>query len=203
EADDGRIFQLTGDTAKLTEHISHGIEITGDAASSETASNSNGQSTLNIRDVKMISTSCKAGSSSSMPQSDTSSTSSSPAAAPATTEPVPSANTPGEAPVTSQTPAQTTGSEKTTAPDAAAGTATGESVPSATQSEQSTSKPNKKKNSGTTTPHFRPTSYQAPGSAAGQSASDQNAAPGASSNAQAKSANGSLPKTATPLPVIG
>ena len=75
-------------------------------------------------------------------------------------------------------------------------------MPSATQSEQSTSKPNKKKRD-TTTPHFMPMSYQAPGSAAEQSASGQSAAPSASSNAQAKSANGSLPKTATPLPVIG
>ena len=151
KADDGRIFQLTGDTSKLAEHVNHEIEITGDAASSETASNSNGQSTLNIRDVKMISTSCKEGSTSPLPQSDMGSS----AAAPATTQTAPMATAPGEAPVTSQTPAQTTGSEKTTAPDAAAGTATGESVPSATQSQQSTSKPHKKHND--TTPHFMPT----------------------------------------------
>jgi hypothetical protein len=66
--DDGRIFQLTGDTSKLNDNVNKEVEITGNSGSSETSSNSAGQSTLNVTDVRKISDTCSS-SGSAMPQS--------------------------------------------------------------------------------------------------------------------------------------
>src|SRR5207248_2847609 len=69
-ADDGRMFQLTGDTSKLNDNVNKEVEITGNTGSSDTGSNSNGQSTLNVTDVHKIADTCSSsGSGTAMPQS--------------------------------------------------------------------------------------------------------------------------------------
>jgi hypothetical protein len=67
-ADDGRMFQLTGDTSKLNDNVNKEVEITGNAGSSETSSNTTGQSTLNVTDVHKVADTCSS-SGSAMPQS--------------------------------------------------------------------------------------------------------------------------------------
>ena len=67
---DGKTFQLTGDTAKLTEHVGHEIKVTGtvsaaSASSSDAMGKTNAAQTLDVSTVKHVSKSCegKGGSS--------------------------------------------------------------------------------------------------------------------------------------------
>lgn len=59
----GMAYQLTGDTAKLSEHVGHEIKVTGmsgSGASGSTASSSSGTSqSLQVSSVKHISKTCK------------------------------------------------------------------------------------------------------------------------------------------------
>ena len=69
-AKDGKTFQLTGDTAKLTEHVGHEIKVTGTVNSaSETSTGAMGKSgaekTIEISTVKHVSKSCEGKGSSS------------------------------------------------------------------------------------------------------------------------------------------
>ena len=68
----GKSFQLTGDTAKLSEHIGHEVKITGTASSTSTspsggaASGKMGQTdssrqAIEVSSVKHISKTCKSG----------------------------------------------------------------------------------------------------------------------------------------------
>lgn len=66
-AKNGKTYELTGDTATLTEHVGHEVKVTGMSASSETGSAASaggaagsGQ-TLQVSSVKHISKTCKAG----------------------------------------------------------------------------------------------------------------------------------------------
>ncbi|HEV3512540.1 MAG TPA: DUF5818 domain-containing protein [Candidatus Sulfotelmatobacter sp.] len=73
-AKDGTTYQLTGDTAKLSEHVGHEVKITGTAnsagssantggaADNSAGSNSSGKS-LQVSSVKHISKTCESGSS--------------------------------------------------------------------------------------------------------------------------------------------
>jgi len=65
-------YQLTGDTAKLTEHVGHEIKVTGTSASagtgasgstepSGTAGSAGAGQALQVTSVKHISKSCKSG----------------------------------------------------------------------------------------------------------------------------------------------
>jgi Protein of unknown function (DUF5818) len=63
---DGKTYQLTGDTAKLSEHVGHEIRVTGEAnASSGMGTNSaagqtsTGSETISVSTVKHISKTCK------------------------------------------------------------------------------------------------------------------------------------------------
>lgn len=72
-AKDGTTYQLTGDTAKLSEHVGHEVKVTGtanSAASSSSSSNASGtagtagsEKSLQVSSVKHISKTCQAGSS--------------------------------------------------------------------------------------------------------------------------------------------
>jgi hypothetical protein len=59
----GMAYQLTGDTAKLSEHVGHEIKVTGmsgSGAASSTASSASGSGqTLQVSSVKHISKTCK------------------------------------------------------------------------------------------------------------------------------------------------
>lgn len=68
----GMSYQLTGDTAKLSDHVGHEIKVMGSSASGAGAESSTGASggasagssggqTLQVSSVKMVSKSCKAG----------------------------------------------------------------------------------------------------------------------------------------------
>lgn len=61
----GMAYQLTGDTAKLSEHVGHEVKITGmssSGASGASASTSSGSGqTLQVSSVKHISKTCKSG----------------------------------------------------------------------------------------------------------------------------------------------
>jgi uncharacterized protein DUF5818 len=70
-AKDGTSYQLTGDTAKLSEHVGHTVKITGtsSAASSSaggtatgTAGASSSSQTLEVSSVKHVSKTCQNGS---------------------------------------------------------------------------------------------------------------------------------------------
>jgi len=70
-AKDGTSYQLTGDTAKLSDHVGHEVKITGtsSAASSNaggtatgTAGASGSSQTLEVSSVKMVSKTCQNGS---------------------------------------------------------------------------------------------------------------------------------------------
>lgn len=60
----GTTYQLAGDTSKLSDHVGHQIRVWGDTASSgasatgSTASSGASSPTLNVKRVKMISSSC-------------------------------------------------------------------------------------------------------------------------------------------------
>lgn len=64
----GTAYQLTGDTAKLSEHVGHEIKVTGTSAtgsagaagSTESSTGAGGQ-TLQVTTVKHISKTCKSG----------------------------------------------------------------------------------------------------------------------------------------------
>jgi hypothetical protein len=73
-AKDGSTYQLTGDTAKLSEHVGHEVKITGTAnsaasspssggAASGSSASSGSQKSLQVTSVKHISKTCQAGSS--------------------------------------------------------------------------------------------------------------------------------------------
>jgi len=68
----GTTYQLTGDTAKLSEHVGHEVKITGTASSgsstaasggaaSSTAGETGSQQTLQVSSVKHISKTCQSG----------------------------------------------------------------------------------------------------------------------------------------------
>lgn len=61
----GKTYQLAGDTSKLADHVGHQVRITGDegggaagAAAGAASGAAGGSSTLNVKKVKMISSSC-------------------------------------------------------------------------------------------------------------------------------------------------
>jgi hypothetical protein len=62
----GKTYQLSGDTSKLADHVGHQVRITGDegagaagaASSGATSGSAGGSNTLNVKKVKMISSSC-------------------------------------------------------------------------------------------------------------------------------------------------
>lgn len=70
----GRSYQLTGDTAKLTEHVGHEVKVMGTASASEGASGTasgttagaGAGQTLQVTSVKHISKSCQAGAGGAM-----------------------------------------------------------------------------------------------------------------------------------------
>ena len=63
----GMSYQLTGDTAKLSEHVGHEIKVTGTSGSSTGAESSTGAASggagqsLQVTSVKHISKTCKSG----------------------------------------------------------------------------------------------------------------------------------------------
>ena len=70
----GTTYKLTGDTSKLSEHIGHKVEITGNSASASSGAGSSsgtpssagaassGEQSLDVSSVKMISETCKSPS---------------------------------------------------------------------------------------------------------------------------------------------
>jgi hypothetical protein len=74
-AKDGTTYQLTGDTAKLSEHVGHEVKVTGTANSAASSPSSSGASSsssagttgseksLQVTSVKHISKTCQSGSS--------------------------------------------------------------------------------------------------------------------------------------------
>ncbi|HEY6273168.1 MAG TPA: DUF5818 domain-containing protein [Terriglobales bacterium] len=55
----GKTYQLAGDTSKLGDHVGHEVRVTGDeAAASGSAAAAGGPTTLTVKKVKMISSSC-------------------------------------------------------------------------------------------------------------------------------------------------
>ncbi len=68
-ADSGMLYQLTGNTSELAEHVGHEVEITGSVAgssaassSSESAAAASQQAMLDVKSMKHISKTCKAAS---------------------------------------------------------------------------------------------------------------------------------------------
>ncbi|HET9304769.1 MAG TPA: DUF5818 domain-containing protein [Candidatus Sulfotelmatobacter sp.] len=71
-AKDGTTYQLTGDTAKLSEHVGHQVKITGTAnsaasspssgAASSTAGSTSSEKSLQVSSVKHVSKTCQSGS---------------------------------------------------------------------------------------------------------------------------------------------
>lgn len=67
----GMSYQLTGDTAKLTEHVGHEVKVTGTSesagagasGSTEPSSGAGGDHALQVTSIKHISKSCKSGGS--------------------------------------------------------------------------------------------------------------------------------------------
>ena len=64
----GTTYQLTGDTAKLSEHVGHEVKITGTASSgtdagnaSATSGSAGSQQTLQVSSVKHVSKTCSSG----------------------------------------------------------------------------------------------------------------------------------------------
>lgn len=65
-ADDGTMYQLSGNTSKLSAHVGHEVQITGRASSSSAASSPSGtgqgasqEATLNVKSMKHLSETCK------------------------------------------------------------------------------------------------------------------------------------------------
>jgi len=71
-AKDGTTYQLTGDTAKLSEHVGHEVKITGTAnsaasspssgAASSSAGSTSSEKSLQVSSVKHVSKTCQSGS---------------------------------------------------------------------------------------------------------------------------------------------
>lgn len=71
-AKDGTTYQLTGDTAKLSEHVGHEVKITGTAnsaasspssgAASSSAGSTSSEKSLQVSSLKHVSKTCQAGS---------------------------------------------------------------------------------------------------------------------------------------------
>ena len=64
-ADNGTMYQLTGNTAELKDHVGHEVQITGKTSGSASASSSSSmssgqQQTLDVKSMKHISKTCKA-----------------------------------------------------------------------------------------------------------------------------------------------
>jgi len=63
----GMSYQLTGDAAKLTEHVGHEVKVTGTSSGSGAAGGENastgagGSQTLQVSSVKHVSKTCKSG----------------------------------------------------------------------------------------------------------------------------------------------
>jgi hypothetical protein len=61
----GMAYQLTGDTAKLSEHVGHEVKISGmtgsTGAGAETASGAGAGQSLQVSSVKHVSKTCKSG----------------------------------------------------------------------------------------------------------------------------------------------
>ena len=59
----GTAYQLQGDTAKLTEHVGHEVQITGTASAGDSANSAStgaaSQPSLNVKSVKHVSKTCK------------------------------------------------------------------------------------------------------------------------------------------------
>ena len=57
----GTTYQLTGDTAKLSEHVGHEVKITGSTGSAGSATGSSGSSgqSLQVSSVKHVAKTCK------------------------------------------------------------------------------------------------------------------------------------------------
>ena len=64
-AKNGKSYQLTGDTSKLSEHVGHEIKVTGTASSAAASSDATGATgagpTLEVSSVKHISKTCEGG----------------------------------------------------------------------------------------------------------------------------------------------
>ena len=70
-AKDGTTYQLTGDTAKLSEHVGHQVKVTGTANSaasspssgsaSSTAGSTSSEKSLQVSSVKHVSKTCQSG----------------------------------------------------------------------------------------------------------------------------------------------
>jgi hypothetical protein len=66
----GNNFELTGDTAKLSEHVGHVIKVTGTESAGSTSTSSNAsnskmeqaQKTIDVTSFKHVSKTCQAGS---------------------------------------------------------------------------------------------------------------------------------------------
>lgn len=65
-AKNGKSYQLTGDTAKLSEHVGHEMKITGtvsspSASSTDTMGKTSGEETIDVTSFKHISKTCQGG----------------------------------------------------------------------------------------------------------------------------------------------
>ena len=67
----GTMYQLSGDTAKLSEHVGHEIKVSGTSSSADNSASSAGtangasgsaQQTIQVASMKHISKTCKSGS---------------------------------------------------------------------------------------------------------------------------------------------
>ena len=62
----GNNFELTGDTAKLSEHVGHEIKVTGTESAASTSTSSGtmeqAQKTIDVTSFKHVSKTCQAGS---------------------------------------------------------------------------------------------------------------------------------------------
>lgn len=67
----GTMYQLSGDTAKLSEHVGHEVKVSGTSSSADSSASSTGtangasgsaQQTIQVTSVKHISKTCKSGS---------------------------------------------------------------------------------------------------------------------------------------------
>jgi hypothetical protein len=65
-ADSGTIYQLTGNTAELKDHVGHKVQITGNSSGpsaagscSESAAGGSQQATLEVKSMKHIAKTCK------------------------------------------------------------------------------------------------------------------------------------------------
>jgi hypothetical protein len=56
----GKTYQLAGDTSKLAEHVGHSVQITGtqEPSTAGAAASASAQSTITVKKVKMLASSC-------------------------------------------------------------------------------------------------------------------------------------------------